>query len=536
MATISSLLADRVVLRVRSVDRIFLAGYVGSLQSEGLVVRFLLDRAAALGGTIPSPVLLGEMGRRYVEQIEAFAAANQIALLRFEKDACKEDVARPFLEAAERDGRYGVVLVGKAQEKAFAWKGRRHGGSDAHPHFVFERLSVFVDHYYFYIRDPDWGHGFVKANAYAPFPVWVYLNGHEWAKQQAARLGVGFRPMDNGFRACEDEQALAAVCGSLSHAHVLEFFDRWMGVLPSPFTAAERRRHPYRLSVRQIEMSDTRVFDPPAAARGWFEQTIRDQLDLGRPDKVQIVFARTITKRTPGRFQTKVIHRGVEPVLQAHYKHSKVKQYLKDGCALRTETTVNDPYDFGIKRTLSAQTWEQLTGLGEQVNERLMHHELAARECAPDPAALEAVVLPSTIDGQPAPGLRFGDPRVMAVLACLCAWQHLFAGLTNRSLRELVAGLIPGYNARQATYDLRRLRRKGLIQRVARSRRYELTDHGRMIAVLFTKTHTRIVNPALAELDPKLPDPVARTTALGRPWREFERALHERIKQAAIAA
>jgi hypothetical protein len=268
---------------VRSVDRIFLAGYVGSLQSEGLVVRFLLDRARARGGTIPSPVLLGEIGREYVGSIERYAAANTIPLVRFEKNACKEDVARPWLEAAERDGRYGVVLVGKAQEKAYAWKGRRHGGSDAHPHFVFERLSVFIDHYYFYVRDPDWGHGFIKTNAYAPFPVWVYLNGHEWAKQQAARAGVEFRPMDNGFRSCENEQALAAICGSLGHEHVLGFFARWMGVLPSPFTAAERRRHPYRLSVRQIEISDTRVFDPPAAARGWFEQTIRDQLDSAAP-------------------------------------------------------------------------------------------------------------------------------------------------------------------------------------------------------------------------------------------------------------
>ncbi|MGH2841176.1 MAG: hypothetical protein ACRDKY_10190 [Solirubrobacteraceae bacterium] len=536
MATISSLLADHVTLRVRSVDRIFLAGYVGSLQSEGLVVRFLLDRARRRRGTIPSPSLLGEMGRRYVEAIGAYAAANQIELLRFEKGACKEDVARPYLDAAERDGRCGVVLIGKAQEKAYAWKGRRHGGSDAHPHFVFERLSVFVDHYYFYIRDPDWGHGFIKTNAYAPFPVWVYLNGHEWAKQQAVRAGIDYRPMDNGFRACEDERALAAICGSLSAEHVQEFFARWMGVLPSPFTAPERRRHTYRLSVRQIEMSDSRVFDPPAAARGWFEQTIRDQLDLGRPDNVQIVFARRISKRTPGRFQTRVIHRGVEPVLQAHYKHSKVKQYLKDGCALRTETTVNDPYDFAIKRTLSAETWRQLTAIGEHVNERLMTHELAACRCAPDPAALQAVVLPSIVDGQPAPALRFGDPRVMAVLACLCAWQHLFEGLTNRSLRTLVAGLITGYDARQATYDLRRLRRKGLIRRVGRSRRYELTDHGRMIAVFFTKTHTRIVNPALAELDPKLPHEIARTTALGKPWREFERALDQRIKQAAIAA
>lgn len=536
MATISSLLSDHVTLRVRSVDRMFLAGYVSSLQSEGLVVRFLLGRAAALGGTIPSPAILGQMGREYVKAIEAYASANQIALTRFEKGACKEDVARPLLEAAARDGRHGVVMIGKAQEKAFAWKGRRHGGSDAHPHFVFTRQAVFVDHYYFYIRDPDWGHAFIKTNAYAPFPVWVYLNGHEWAKQQAARAGVDFRPMDNGFCACQDADALEAICATLCHTHVLEFFERWMGALPSPFTAAERRRHPYRLSVRQIEVSDTRVFDPPAAARGWFEQTIRDQLDVGRPDQVQIIFGRRVTKATAGRFQTKVVQRGVEPVLQAHYKHSKVKQYLKDGRALRTETTVNDPYDFAVKRTLTAQTWQQLTTIGEQVNERLMAHELAARPCAPDPAALQAVVLPSTVDGLPAPALRFGDPRVMALLACLCTWQHLFRGLTNRSLHALVAGLIAGYTPRQATYDLRRLRRNGLIRKVGRSRRYELTDHGRMIAVLFTKTHTRIVNPALAELDPRLPDKIARTTALGKPWREFDRALGDLIKQAAIAA
>lgn len=536
MATISSLLADHVSLQVRSVDRIFLAGYVSSLQSEGLLVRFLLGRAAARGGTIPSSAILGQMGRDYVKAIDAFAADQEIPLLRFEKGARKEDVAAPFLRAAERDGRYGVAVIGVAQEKAYAWKGWRHGGSDAHPHFEFARQAVFVNHYYFYVGDPDWGHGFIKTNAYAPFPVWVYLNGHEWAKQQAARAGVDFRAMDNGFASCKDPDALATICNTLCHQHILEFFERWTGALPSPFTSDERRRHPYRLSVRQIELSDTRVFDRPAAGRAWFEQTIRDQLDLGRPDKVQIVFARKITKATKGRFQTTVITRGVEPVIQAQYKHSKVKQYFKDGRALRTETTVNDPYDFAVKRTLTAETWQQLTSIGDAVNERLMNTQLAACQCAPDPAALQAVVLPSSIDGQPAPGLRFGDPRVMALLACLCCWAHLFEGFTNRGLRELIAGLIPGYDARQMTYDLRRLRRKGLIQRVARSRRYTLTDHGRMIAVFLTKTHTRIVNPTLAELDPHLPDEIAHTTALGRPWREFERALDQRIQQAAIAA
>jgi len=533
VATISSLLADHVTLQVRSVDRIFLAGYVPRLACDGLLVRFLLDRAE---GNVPSPAILGRIGRGYVQAVDRFALDSQIPVVRFAKGECKEDLARPYLRAAERERRFGVVLIGVAQEKAFAWRGWRDGGNDAHPHFEFARQAVYVNHYYFYICDPEWGPGFIKTNAYAPYPVWVYLNGHEWAKRQAARAGIEFRALDNGFAACADAEALAAICASLNDADVLAFFERWMRVLPSPFTAAERERYRYRLSVRQLELSDTRVFDRPAAGRAWFEQTLRDQLDLGRPDKVQIVFGRKLSRRTPGRFQTQVIHSGTQPVIQAHYKHSKVKQYLKDGRALRTETTVNDPYDFGVNRTLSADTWNQLLTLGHDINARLMTTQLAACQCAPDPAALQAVVLPSTDDGLPAPGLRFGDPRVMALLACLCHWRHLFNGLTNRSLRELIAELIPGYTARQATYDLRRLRRKGLIRRVPRSQRYELTDHGRMIAVLFTKTHTRIVNPALAELDPRLPEPIARTTTLGRPWREFAHALDDRIKQAAIAA
>ncbi|MGB0093161.1 MAG: hypothetical protein WBP81_11600 [Solirubrobacteraceae bacterium] len=309
-----------------------------------------------------------------------------------------------------------------------------------------------------------------------------------------------------------------------------------MRTLPSPFTQAERGRYGYRYSVRQIEMSDTRVFDKPAAGRAWFEQTIRDQLDLGRPDKVQIVFDRKISARTPGRFQTKVITRGVEPVIQAHYKHSKVKQYFKEGRALRTETTVNDPYDFAINRTLTADTWQQLRTIGDEVNERLLDAQLQACSCAPDPTTLQRLVSPSIEDGQPAPALRFGDPRVMALLACLCSFQHLFAGLMNRTLRPQIAEIIDGYTQGQMAYDLRRLRRKGLIRRIPRSQRYQLTAFGRRTAVFFTKTYVRIVNPSLAEPDPQLPPEIANNHPLAQAWRAYEHALDDKIKQAAIAA
>jgi hypothetical protein len=361
---------------------------------------------------------------------------------------------------------------------------------------VFARQTVFVNQYYFYILDPEWGPAFIKTVAYAPFPVWVYLNGHEWAKRQATKQGLDFRALDNGFAACQDDAALAQICRRLSASDVHAFFERWQARLRSPFTADDHARgYGYELAFRQLEVSDTRIFDRPAAGRGWFERTVPDQLTLGRPDQVAVVFGRRVNRCTPGRFHTKVFNVGVEPAIQVHYRASKVKQYFKEGRALRTETTVNDTRDFGIGRRLTPENWNALINIGHQINERLLTHQLDACQCAPDATTLERVVLPSTENGLPAAGLRFGEPRTMALLACLCCYQHLFAGLTNRSLRELIAGLIPGYGPRQMTYDLRRLRRKGFIQRIPRTQRYELTSEGRRLAVFFTKTYTRMSTP-----------------------------------------
>ena len=533
MATIASLLRDRVTLQIRSLDRLFLQGYVPKLMTAGQVIRFLLDR----GNPIPSPALLGKQGRAYVRAIELYAAEHEIPVVRFRKGESKEETARPYLDRAEREGRTGVVMIGVAQEKASVWRGWRAGGSDGHPHFEFGRQSAFPNHYYIYLLDPDWGPAFVKTLAYAPFPVWLCLNGHEWAKRQARKRGIGFEALDNGFRSTDDAAALAEICNSLGAREVERFFGRWQARLPSPFSPADRRRgYRYQLAFRQLELSDTRVFDRPQAGRAWFEQTIRDQLTLGRPDNVSLVFDRRVSRRTPGRFHTRVSNRGTEPAIQIHYKRSKVKQYFKEGRALRTETTVNDTRDFWIGRRLTQENWEALCRIGHETNERLLAAQLEACQCAPDARTLERVVLPSTEDGLPAPGLRFGDPRVMALFASLCAFGHLFEGLTNRSLRELVTGLIPGYTARQMTYDLRRLRRKGFIRRLPGSQRYQVTPDGRRLAVFFTKTHARIVCPSLAELDPALPDAVARRTPLARPWRDFERALDTRIADAAITA
>jgi hypothetical protein len=192
------------------------------------------------------------------------------------------------------------------------------------------RQMAFINHYYFYIWDPEWGPTFWKTNAYAPWPVWLYLNGHEWAKQQMAKRGIDYEALDNGFRSCEDPRQLQRICDRLGPGAVKQYFWRWQRRLPSPFTTANLRDgYVYDLAFRQFEVSDTRVFTRPQAGRAFFEGLIRDHLDLGRPDQVALIFNRRITRQTPGTFRTKVITKGVDPQVSIYYRSSRLKQYFK---------------------------------------------------------------------------------------------------------------------------------------------------------------------------------------------------------------
>ncbi len=107
------------------------------------------------------------------------------------------------------------------------------------------------------------------------------------------------------------------------------FFWRWCRTLPSPFTDADRRAgYVYELAFRQFEVSDTRVFDRPAAGRAFFEGVIRDHLDVGRPSSVALIFNRRVSAQTPGTFRTRVLTDGVDPQISCYYRSSRIKQYL----------------------------------------------------------------------------------------------------------------------------------------------------------------------------------------------------------------
>jgi hypothetical protein len=241
MPDYSTLLADHVTLQVRSIGRVFLQAYVPKLQSVGQVCTFLRWQR---GFPIPSSAAFGKIGRGYEKEVQSFAKVHGIPIVRFKKGECKEEIARPHFERAAREGGDGqVVLIGIAQEKASAWRSWKAPGQEnrAHPHMEWGRQMVFVNHYYFYLWDPEWGGAFWKTNAYGPYPIWLWLNGHEWAKRQLERRGIGYEALDNGFRSCEDPVALQKLCDRLGPRAVKSFFWRWLRRLPSPFTEADRQ-------------------------------------------------------------------------------------------------------------------------------------------------------------------------------------------------------------------------------------------------------------------------------------------------------
>ncbi|MCA1706109.1 MAG: hypothetical protein LC808_23750, partial [Actinobacteria bacterium] len=188
-------------------------------------------------------------------------------------------------------------------------------------------------------------------------------------------------------------------------------------------------------------------------------------------------------------------------------------------------------------RRVTAENWTALRAVGEEANQRLCDAQAADARPAPDVATFTAMTRPWTVDGQHAPGLRFEDPRVMAVLAALVGFTHLLAGFDNPTLVRLVHTLLDGpYTSRHATYDLRRLKRKGLIMRLPGRHRYQLTPLGRRVAVLFTKAYGRILAPELATLDPRLPDELATRSPLATAWRHLDRSLDQFINDALTAA
>jgi hypothetical protein len=530
VVTVDDVLDGHTVLDIQCLDRLYLSGFVQSLQTPGGVVYFLHEHR---GMPIASPAVFEQISARFRDGMRHYAEANHIPVVRFRRDDRKVEVMRPHLDRAARTGRSQVAAIGVAQEFAVVWTARKRDTNPAKsPQFSFTKERRRVTVYYLYVWDDDFGPAFVKICSYFPYPIKMWVNGHEWAKRQATKAGIGFTALSNGFASCDDPAALQAICDRLGPGRIQVFFERWTSRLPLPLTTTDRDAgFWWDLTMRQVETSRTIVFDAPRHARSFFEALVADNLDLGRPESVEIIFGRQRGRKAGGVFKTAIDRQTQGVTINVFYKHSRAKQYLKDGRALRIETVINDAYDIGCQRLLP--NLDDLQTKARAINQQLLDTERVGQGTVLASPVFERIAQSTVTDGgRRAPALRFGDPRVQALAGASASMLFAVTDITNKSLRALMTGLLgTSYSMNQASYDLARLRLNGLIVRVPDHNRYTLTPDGIQFAIFYTKVHDRVLRPLLAIRDQPHTPPELRAAL-----RTIDQAIDQRLAHARLPA
>lgn len=531
--TAADVLRKHVVFELECIDRLYLNVCIPALQrEEGIAAFFRFHR----GHRFASSALMEPISKDFVGRMERYAADQNIPVVLFDRQPRhlkKDDIAQDYIR--RQKGREGVMFVGKAQEKTPVFRTERRrspDGQSTYPWIV--RSTAMVNHYYWYIYDDDFGPFFVKFSSYFPYNVKVCLNVHEWLKRQLAKEGIEYQALDNGLLKCSDPERAQQLADSMSAELIQKLITKWFRILPHPFTESDRRAgYRYKTFIWQAEFSLTQVFDRPVSGRVFFEDVIRENLDMGRPDQVALIFQRRVTRRTAGWFRTRVITQGVNPSLHIDYMHSRVKQYFKEGRGLRTETTVNNPLDFKVRKRL--QSLPVLRQIGYQANRRLLDLEMISQDSAMGEEEFAGVNGPIQVEGQRASGLRYGDSRVQALLMALLLFAFVVNGFRAREFGQKLAGLL-GIGAEELSpgrlsYELRRLRLHGLIERVPRRHRYRVTERGMQVAAFWTRTYNRLLRPGMSQLS----EPPSNSSLLNRKLRELLDAIDQFAAHVKVA-
>ena len=530
--TAAEVLGKHVVLETESIDRMYLNVFVGRLQILEGALRFIRQQRKA---KVLSTNAVEPMTRAFVQSIEQFVKDHQIPLVTFEKGQRKDEVAAEL--RAKSPQREGVIFVGKAQEKCTVYRTeKRHNPKKNTGYAWIVKSTALVNHYYFYCVDETFGPFFLKFCSYFPYNAKLCLNGHEYAKRRLEREKIAYQALDNGVQACANPKRLQAICDSLSAEKIDALLRKWLRRRPHPFPARDRQAgYRYQISILQIELSLTQVLDRPVSGRIFFEDVIRENLDIGRPKQVQLIFDRGVTKTTPGRFRTRVITDGVIPSLHIDYKGTRIKQYHKEGQALRTETTINNTKDFYIGKSL--RNLPALRRIGFQANRRLLETQTITHDSILAEETFQQLNRPRVVEEQRVSALRFADPMVQAIWNALLLFELLPAGFSNRELRSNLAALlgqpVEQFTQGRMTYQLRRLRLHGLIERIPKTHRYRLTSFGFRVALFCTRTYARILRPGLGLA---LPATSSFPCSLRRSFDKLEQEVTSWVEHAKLAA
>ncbi len=470
-------------------DRVILNGSINRFQYPGGVVGFL--RFQRQLGFLTRQTFR-KLSDDYHDWAKDFAAQQGADIVVAPQDIRREDWVEPYFQRLH--GQPGIAVILKAREP--------------------ERLAVcftkqqnaialtrrWVNLYYFYIQNPGGGRMFVRVCPYFPFNIRVWINGHDWLASQMKQEGIAFRRRDNCFLDCANPQRLQELSDAFSPQDIRALIDPWMAQLVPFFTAEERAvGYRHQLYMAQVEYCHNLVFHKRYELDRLFERMMDVNRAIGRPDKLAVVFGRARFHPDTRTGETVVkITESRTPVLSASFKSTGVKQYVKEGGVLRTETTSYRLPDLAVNKNLDNLGKARTVLSGN--NERLQTAEQDILGTFVDREHLKELRQASVSDqGRRTPGLRLDDPRLLALFQALVCFVNL-VGKGYFRTAQLLADVRQAlgkaeYTLTQLRYDLGKLRGKGLVMRIKGSQNYELSSEGYRLAVFYLKVYHELCAP-----------------------------------------
>ncbi len=398
-----------------------------------------------------------------------------------------------------------VVAILKAREPARILVAI--GDKDnASPHLEYKQR--WVNQFNFYLNDAHWGRLFVRMCPYFPFSARICLNQHHWLAIRMREEGIDFQQSSNAFLRCSNPTRLQELADSMTAHDLLQCGQKWLAAFTPFITDKERKQAgcQHRLFFAQVEYCDNLIFHRRAAVEELTQRLLDLNRNIGQPKKITTIFGRKVTKQYKGKLQSVIEDLDLpNPVIRSHYGHGFAKQYVRDDRLLRTEPATNNVYDYNVNKDI-----ENLPQLRDRMSAIIdNYHDVQqdVLETFIDRGQLRKLAEPTILaNGRRIPGLKLDHPRQLAVMHSLVRFANIAAGgkFTTIDLYapalEALGKTAAEYSLASFRYDLSKLRAKGLVEKVPRSRRYRLVGKGYSICVAFLKLFEKIYAPLTAGL------------------------------------
>jgi len=440
----------------------------------------------------------------FSRRIHAWAKKEGIPLMECKRDERKHELAEQYVPEVPFRGVF-CILVGRAPAPVLEVVGT---------HIQKKTPQPYVNHYYFHIMDPEWGHVTIRFCPHPPFNAQIILNGHEYVANEATRQNIDFVKEENCFTHVSDAAGLARIADTMIRSsadvgRLVQACERWIysSCLCFALDLAEQQRTGFRYSysVYQAEYSRNLLFERGRV----LDQVFNSIIDRTRAP-LEITTIKTIFGRKHRPYHQDANGKGprievaVErpvydlTIFKVHFGKLTVKIYSKGEGVLRIEAIAHNARDLrcGIVIDRLPRIIESL----KAILERFMSVLNGVDVSFIDAGAVETWHLPSQVGSSRIGGIDINKPRMRAVMEAVIALSVSPRGFTVSELaakvREIMTDL--NYQSRHAAYDLKKLLGKSLVHHINRSRGYQVTREGLRNMVALITLRDKVLLPLLA--------------------------------------